>query len=477
MSTQRSSWLFALFRILLLVLLICTYFLNINFVPDEGETVPQLTKQHETEQQPTTQNPGTAPPQPHHRRGKKRVFTYNEARAVAYLAQYKPYTRDAWPNTTSVTMQMIDFLDLPKDLHVAGVTSSACSIARSYFVPVPGCPSQYMYPAQMSCNAYWHHVLSCHGLVRRTLFQECREYKRTGKLSPIKPDVNLAHWNQRIRSHALGIVIPVLHGGVRASELKRAAMCYLSVAGLDIKQSGYRIGEVSVGVGSTMFFMCPPTRGIECFGVDPVAAGPSIARARFPHLRTYAAWRLADVLPTSVLLDAVFSIGVVMQLDEHEYCAQLADALRVLRPGGKFVVISQSASFVGSWAPRISRTRVSPKAHQNAKPLSFCAHVSQYIERADVVRKFANDCYMMLGMGIGDFISVIVRNDVPMGAECSAGRERAEAVYARESPVTAMMNMSEYNTLSRVGIEQWSKMNSAVFRTLEEYARRHVPLQ
>eukprot|EP00760_Papus_ankaliazontas_P027759 PhM_4_TR3436/c0_g1_i1/m.94225 len=402
------------------------------------------------------------------KRLRSRIFS--ERLVELFLKKFGDYVRDDWGTATRLSYKNINFLDRPKDLNAS---TTACAAALSRFVPVAGCPSQHVFPTGKSCNQLWFEFYQCHGLVPRTLFEACTKSRSTQKLAPIQPKL-LAYWSARIEANSFGRIIPVLHGGSSARVLQTSAKCYMSVAGLDPRKGGYRIGEVSAGVASVLFFMCPPSRGIECFGVEPVPAGPRIARARFPHLRTYAAWRLGDVLPTSVKLDVVFSVGSIIMLDENEFCAQMGDAMRVLRHGGKLVIISQSTMTIGPWAPNMGRTRVSPKAYRARTPLSFCTDVSPYIKSAEVVVSFPAGCDRAISMTPSDFVTVIVRNDVEMPEACDKQNERGDDVYSRERPVGELMTRRDYDTIARLGIEQWDRLSRVLFTNLDQYARRKL---
>jgi SAM-dependent methyltransferase len=152
-------------------------------------------------------------------------------------------------------------------------------------------------------------------------------------------------------------VLNPLHGKVSPSRLIKQARYLLGVAGakevLDVLQAGfnevplsgaeklmegknYLMVEFGCGHGALLASMCPPVKGIRCYGSDFSAKLIDVGKKHFPWLHLEPSTK-APAVPNG-WADLALSHAVMIYLKEDALCNHVLEGLRVLRPGGKLVL-------------------------------------------------------------------------------------------------------------------------------------------
>jgi SAM-dependent methyltransferase len=166
-------------------------------------------------------------------------------------------------------------------------------------------------------------------------------------------------WEHRVGSKLhLHPVLSPLHGGVSPARLIGQARYLLSVAEatpilqildaspaeVDLNATAapslngktFGILEFGCGHGALLASMCPPVTGVHCHGSD---FSPKLVEAgmkHFPWMQLEANTAAPSVATGSI--DLAISHAVLSYIPEEAVCNHLLEGLRVLRPGGKFIL-------------------------------------------------------------------------------------------------------------------------------------------
>jgi SAM-dependent methyltransferase len=158
---------------------------------------------------------------------------------------------------------------------------------------------------------------------------------------------------------------------------------------------GSRVVDVGCGAGRAVAEL--GERGVQALGVDPSERMIAVARRRWPDgdFRIAGAYELplSDASVDGYRADKVFH-------ELTEPARALGEALRVLRPGGRIVLVGQDwdAFVIDSDDPALTRTLVHARADLTAAPRA--------------ARRYRN---LLLDAGFGD-VTVEVRTGVFTGA-------------------------------------------------------------
>jgi hypothetical protein len=173
-------------------------------------------------------------------------------------------------------------------------------------------------------------------------------------------------WEGKAANKAHPVLTP-LHGGVSPARLIGQGRYLLKIAGatsilkiLNTKRkkdpeetaskalSGgtFNIVELGCGHAALLAAMCPPVKGVNCYGSDFSPKLIEVGRQYFPWMHLEAHTK-APAVPTGWANLSV-SHGVLLCLRLEDVCDHILEGLRVLQPGGKFVLWTLWATPFGS---------------------------------------------------------------------------------------------------------------------------------
>lgn len=207
------------------------------------------------------------------------------------------------------------------------------------------------------------------------------------------------------------------------------------------------IVELGCGNGNLLYWLCPPSRAVHCFGSDISPRMIEEATAWFPHIRFWhevGVSQLPDACATAVL-----SHGVFPYLDGPAACMHIAEGLRVLRRGGVMVgwMIAQH--------PFHFRTHPTffVDDDEATRFLPFCTGLHRFVARVDLLQNYDAPVYPAKP---GFFYGVrIWRNGAPMPKlpELDANSPKSTGELRTDASIVAMHSLSFITRMTNASLE------------------------